>query len=52
MMQGFFMQTVDWSDCMDVQADFSLLWVHISEGTFSPIAMLIILDKKNPYLNT
>ena len=24
--------------CMDAQVDFSLLWVHMAEGTFSHVA--------------
>ena len=27
-----------WSDCADAQADLSIRWVHMSEGTFSLIA--------------
>ena len=27
-----------WSDCTDAQADLSLCWAHMSEGTFSHIA--------------
>ena len=34
----------DWSDCADVQADLSLLWTHISEGTFSHVAAQRCLD--------
>ena len=26
------------SDCADVQADLSLLWAHMSEGTFSHVS--------------
>ena len=28
-----------WSDCLDVQADLSLRWAHMSKGTFSLIAV-------------
>ena len=27
----------DWSDCADAQADLSLHWTHMSEGTFSHV---------------
>ena len=32
----------DWSDSMDAQANLSLRWVHMSEGTFSPVTAHII----------
>ena len=32
------------SDCADAQTDLSLLWAHLSEGTFSPIAAHIAMD--------
>ena len=33
----------DWSDCANAQADLSLRWVHMWEGTFSHVAAHIIL---------
>ena len=30
----------DWSDCMAVQANLSLCWVHLSEGMFSHVAAI------------
>ena len=41
-MQSFFVDNEDWSDCLDVQADLSLSWVHMSEGTFSHVAAQIM----------
>ena len=32
----------DWSDCGDAQADLSLRWAILSEGTFSHVAALKI----------
>ena len=31
-----------WSDCADAQADLSLRWAHLSEGTFSHVVVRII----------
>ena len=33
----------DWSDLVDAQADLSLRWLHISEGTFSQVPAQLIL---------
>ena len=33
-----------WSDCADAQANLSLRWVHISEGTFSLVAVNIMIE--------
>ena len=34
-----------WSDCAYAQADLSLRWVHISEGTFSQVAAQIFINQ-------
>ena len=36
-----------WTDCADAQADLSLRWAHISEGTFSHVGLLFILLLKD-----
>ena len=33
----FHADSEDWSACVDAQANLSLRWAHISEGTFSHI---------------
>ena len=38
-------ELVDWSECADAQADFSLRWAHMSEGTFSHVQVVSTLTQ-------
>ena len=39
----FHVDNENWSDCVDIQADMSLHWAHISEGTFFHTAAHFLL---------
>ena len=34
----------DWAECTDAQCDLSLLWAHMSKGTFSHVTAYLIIN--------